>query len=624
MADVNNNKEVSKSLGKYTDYAHDGTNLMLNSANQINKWYAEQLNKFTESEVPDTRLETSVDNSVEDEMSEKTDSKLETKVEEYIEIQTDVDEENISLINTGGIQTKADLNDNNSNEDILEEIIEIDEADNVIKATDNIATNSKKINKMPKRIATAIKGAKIMNNVTNKVVRTGKNINTALNEGGLKCFENSSSRIMTKPIKKVSGKVASKVTKATSKQVRKVTKKVVKKYGSKVTKTAKNVVQKATELAMRLMIEMLKTITAMLPTITPIIIILLVIVCFCSFFGVSMSEETKNDYEQFMISTQEEYDKDTVAFYNEGHIVDGTIDGKGMINWKAPLSILQMLNGDLTYDSAEEDILKSFKDAGLFETVTDVDFTYDKENTSTDEEGNETTSTETVTETKKVVSNPSLTDYIEWCNKNFDVINKYKKAKDIEYDSNQKSFTDDEIEQIKLLYSSTSFFDLFGTDFQTKYAYLSVSIGDEQLQAIYDEFLKNAGKRYFMDHSNLSYDTCMDYYDCSSWTIHCLAHSGVATIPNTTASGIYSSYCNPVNVNDRQAGDLIFLKDTYNTGVPGGISHIGIYMGELTINGVTDEWIIDTGGNPSGVKISKYKNGWWNGTNFYGFGRLKQ
>jgi len=29
-----------------------------------------------------------------------------------------------------------------------------------------------------------------------------------------------------------------------------------------------------------------------------------------------------------------------------------------------------------------------------------------------------------------------------------------------------------------------------------------------------------------------------------------------------------------------------------------GISHIGFYMGELTINGETAEWVIDTGGNP--------------------------
>ncbi len=30
------------------------------------------------------------------------------------------------------------------------------------------------------------------------------------------------------------------------------------------------------------------------------------------------------------------------------------------------------------------------------------------------------------------------------------------------------------------------------------------------------------------------------------------------------------------------------------------------------------------GGNPSGVRIRKYNNGWWNGPNFYGFARLKE
>lgn len=150
-----------------------------------------------------------------------------------------------------------------------------------------------------------------------------------------------------------------------------------------------------------------------------------------------------------------------------------------------------------------------------------------------------------------------------------------------------------------------------------------IQIDDPNLQAIYNEFLKNMGKPYLMDHSNLSYDTCMETYDCSSFVIHCLAHTGIKTIPNTGASGLYSVYCNPVEVNNRQAGDLIFLKDTYDTGTPGGISHVGIYMGTLTIKGETAEWVIDTGENPEGVKISKYNNGWWNGSNFYGFGRLK-
>ena len=60
-----------------------------------------------------------------------------------------------------------------------------------------------------------------------------------------------------------------------------------------------------------------------------------------------------------------------------------------------------------------------------------------------------------------------------------------------------------------------------------------IVIEDEKLQAIYNEFLKNMGKPYLMDHSNLSHDTCMEYYDCSSWTIHCLAHAGIKTIPIT-------------------------------------------------------------------------------------------
>lgn len=60
-----NSKDVANSLNKYTDYAHKGTNLVLDSAENINKWYAEQLNKITESDVDTSRIETGVDNSTE-------------------------------------------------------------------------------------------------------------------------------------------------------------------------------------------------------------------------------------------------------------------------------------------------------------------------------------------------------------------------------------------------------------------------------------------------------------------------------------------------------------------------------------------------------------------------------
>jgi len=323
-----------------------------------------------------------------------------------------------------------------------------------------------------------------------------------------------------------------------------------------------------------------------------------------------------------MLSTQSEYDNITVLFFQQGGVVSGTIDGKGLINWKAPFAIIQMLNADLVYDNAEQKLLNSFKNANLFEKITTETYTPDSNTVGSSNTIN-SQGISSVNNTEKIVYNSNLNDYIVWCNNNFNVINTYKQEKGIAFDSNQTKFTDDEIEEIKMLYNSTAFFDLFSDKFKETYAYENVNIDNEQIQAIYDEFLRNVGKPYKMDHSNLTYDKCMDYYDCSSLVLHILGHTGIAKFPNTDAVGLYFEHCNPVPVNNRQAGDLIFLKDTYTTSTPGGISHVGIYMGELTINGKTSEWVIDTGGNPEGVKITEYNNGWWNGSHFYAFGRLK-
>ena len=594
MANENNNvnKDTANSLSKYSDYSNKGTNLVLDSANAINKWYAEQLNKITESDINSNRLETSVDNSTDE--IENTDNqpqtKIETKIDNYDELQTTDNNHNIKQVINNKSRLKTQVQDNIETDEGIENVEETESVDNIDELKNTTTNNSNKGSKIPKRIATAIKGAKFINNTANKVIKTGKTINTGLNEGGLKSFENTSSRIMTKPVKKVANKVTGKATNL----VAKGTKKVVKKVGTKVVQKTTHLMIKLMKLIIKLIASVMKLILSMLPEIAPVIIILVVIVAFCSFFGLGMSEDTKKNYEQFMIATQDEYDKQTVEFYNQGKVVQGTIEGKGFINWKAPLSILQMLNGDLTFDFAELEILAAFKDAGLFEKITEETYTYEKTTEETDKDGKKTTKKETVTETKKIVTNPSLDDYINWCNNNFSKINKYKKDKKLQYDSKQTKFTDAEIEQIKLLYNSNQFFDLFSGSFKERYAYLSVTIGDEQLQAIYNEFLNNIGTRYLMDHSNLKYDECMDYYDCSSWVIHCLAHCGIITIPNTGAQGIYNNYCVPISVNDRKAGDLIFLKDTYDTGEPGSISHIGIYMGELSINGETAEWVIDT------------------------------
>lgn len=428
-----NNKDIANSLSGYSNTINKGTNALLDSANQINKWYSEQVNKIAEGDNSDSRLETGVDNSIADDTEEKV-SKIETKVEDYTEIQTNNKKGNNIIQNTSRLKTQME-------DETLEEVIENES---------NSENLSIKKNKIPKKIATAIKGAKIINNTANRFVKTGKTINTATNEGGLKSFENSSSRIMTKPVRKLVDKATSKATN----KLGKTTKKFVKNNGKKIVKGTVNLVEKTTRIIAKLVAESMKMILSMLPSIAPIIIIILIIAAIGNFLNLKTSKEADNI--------------------------------------------------------------------------------------------------------------------------NFDEISNYM-----------------------------------------------IQIDDPNLQAIYNEFLKNMGKPYLMDHSNLAYDTCMDTYDCSSFVIHCLAHTGIKTIPNTGASGLYTDYCNPIEVKDRKAGDLIFLKDTYDTGTPGGISHVGIYMGTLTINNDEGEWVIDTGGNPEGVKIRKYNNGWWNGSNFYGFGRLK-
>ena len=431
----NENKDFANSVNKISDGINKTNNLVLDNANKINDWYFKNINGMLENEIESKRLETNIENEVEEEVEGKENIKIETKVSKYDEMQTNkTNNTNVKVNNR--LNTKKDS----------KEIIKVVNNQEINKLNNKLS----KTNKITCGIKTGIKAAKTINNGVNKLVKTGKSINTGLNENGLKSFENSSNRIMTKPIKKVASKATSKVTKEVNKQ----TKKIIKKSSKKIAKTTKNLVTKVTRIMMKIIEETTKMILSMLPSIALVLIIILAIAAIGNFFNLKSSKEADN-----------------------------------------------------------------------------MDF--------------------------------------------------------------------DEMSK------------------------MIIEIEDENLQAIYNEFLKNMGKPYLMDHSNLEYEECMEYYDCSSWTIHCLAHTGIKTIANTGANGLYSAHCNPVEVNDRQAMDLIFLKDTYDTGEPGSISHVGIYMGELTINGETAEWVIDTGGNPEGVKIRKYNNGWWNGEHFYGFGRLK-
>lgn len=338
-----NGKDVANSLSSYSNTLNKGTNALLDSANQINKWYAEQVNKIVGKENQDTRLETNVDKAIEEDTEEKI-NKIQTKVDDYTELQTNNKNKLISNQNTGRLKT---INTDETFEDAVEK-------ENEVK---DLGSKKGKINS---KISTAIKGVKVINNTANRFVKTGKTLNTATNEGGLKSFEKSSSRIMTKPARKVADKVTSKATNIVRKTGVKATKKVV--------KETTNIVVKATKVAMKIVADAVKLLLSMLPSIAPVVIIIVIIAAIGNFFNFKTTHEAD----------------------------------------------------DINFDNISSMI---------------------------------------------------------------------------------------------------------------------IVIEDEKLQAIYNEFLKNMGKPYLMDHSNLSHDTCMEYYDCSSWTIHCLAHAGIKTIPNTRSTG---------------------------------------------------------------------------------------
>lgn len=338
-----NGKDVANSLSSYSNTLNKGTNALLDSANQINKWYAEQVNKIVGKENQDTRLETNVDKAIEEDTEEKI-NKIQTKVDDYTELQTNNKNKLISNQNTGRLKT---INTDETFEDAVEK-------ENEVK---DLGSKKGKINS---KISTAIKGVKVINNTANRFVKTGKTLNTATNEGGLKSFEKSSSRIMTKPARKVADKVTSKATNIVRKTGVKATKKVV--------KETTNIVVKATKVAMKIVADAVKLLLSMLPSIAPVVIIIVIIAAIGNFFNFKTTHEAD----------------------------------------------------DINFDNISSMI---------------------------------------------------------------------------------------------------------------------IVIEDEKLQAIYNEFLKNMRKPYLMDHSNLSHDTCMEYYDCSSWTIHCLAHAGIKTIPNTRSTG---------------------------------------------------------------------------------------
>ncbi|MFC2583243.1 MAG: CD1108 family mobile element protein [Lachnoanaerobaculum saburreum] len=130
-----------------------------------------------------------------------------------------------------------------------------------------------------------------------------------------------------------------------------------------------------------------------------------------------------------------------------------------------------------------------------------------------------------------------------------------------------------------------------------------IAFDDVTVKALFNEAKKHIGKRYVFGANG------PNNFDCSSFVCWSFTHSGVKNMPRTTAWGIYKTYCNPVSPSEAKAGDIIFFKNTYNSGSP--ISHVGIYAG----NGMMIH-----AGDP--IRFVSINTPYWR-EHFYGFGRVR-
>lgn len=128
------------------------------------------------------------------------------------------------------------------------------------------------------------------------------------------------------------------------------------------------------------------------------------------------------------------------------------------------------------------------------------------------------------------------------------------------------------------------------------------ALSDPAFAALIAEAEKYLGYPYVWGGSSPSTS-----FDCSSFVCWVFSHSGVHSLPRTTAQGI-SNQCAYVSPSDARPGDIIFFTGTYNS--PGPVSHVGIYVG----GGMMIHC-----GDP--IKYASINTSYWQ-QHFYAFGRL--
>lgn len=139
--------------------------------------------------------------------------------------------------------------------------------------------------------------------------------------------------------------------------------------------------------------------------------------------------------------------------------------------------------------------------------------------------------------------------------------------------------------------------------YNKKFENPGITFDDTKVKELFNEAEKHIGKRYVFGANGPA------NFDCSSFVCYSYTNSGLKNMPRTTAWRIYTDYTIPISPSEAKAGDIIFFKNTYNSGSP--ISHVGIYAGS---------GMMIHAGDP--IQYTSIETPYWR-EHFYGFGRIR-
>lgn len=254
---------------------------------------------------------------------------------------------------------------------------------------------------------------------------------------------------------KLGRKVKTKGYKVVKKGANKIKKKFNQTLGKKLAQVAKTVIVKLLKMLISLL-------TALAEFIIPAALVILIIVAIGSIFGSGAKDDkTISNYSTYIQSVQKEYDKkvDDWKKDNPEGIVVGVKGEYGRIDWRIPLAIIQSTNAELSFDQYEKNLIEEFKKADLLEKHEVV---YQKVE-SKDSDG-------AIVEKEVpvlVITNGVYEDYMEWCQKNYSHIATFNKNKKVT-DGTDTWFTNDQLDILEMVYNSSDYAELLGSDFQTE------------------------------------------------------------------------------------------------------------------------------------------------------------